>query len=226
MCFVTILSGSAREAAHRISRELGHGVEDFVLCGADMLHIKGTYDKAAIVVIERDAVPFSDQMRLARSMLPKRTIVARADSRCACISSTAIRGLISQGISPVFTVSFIATSHAVVSGDWTFASLMLDPAVCSPQPCTITFARVLTVVAVRSVLYCSVLFLGHLPAALMKPGQLLKRNRLFKFKEQRRWLILKLLPKQRLLPKPRAALTTRLRLTPRISPKQLQYCRI
>ena len=181
ICYVTNLPGSAREAALRISRELGHGVEDFVLCGANMLQTKATYDKAAIVVVERDGVPFSDQMRMARSMLPKRTIVARADSKSSYVSSSAIRGLISQGNSfPFDRFSSPLRLLTVWPGDWATAALMLDPAVCSPQPCTNTSMCALTVAPVRSVLYCSVLYLGHQLATLMKPGLPLKQKRLFR----------------------------------------------
>jgi hypothetical protein len=71
-------------------------VQGFVLCGADLLHTKGTYDKASIVVLERENAPFTQQMRRNRESLPTRTIVAHSGRDFAATSSTAIRSFIAK----------------------------------------------------------------------------------------------------------------------------------
>ena len=90
-------TGSAREAAARIAQELGHGVIGFVLCGADLLQTKGTYDKAHIVVMERDEFPLTSQMRKARLSLPVQTVVASGSRDFTGASSTAVRAYITKG---------------------------------------------------------------------------------------------------------------------------------
>jgi hypothetical protein len=90
-------TGSAREAAARIAQELGHGVIGFVLCGADLLQTKGTYDKAHIVVMERDEFPLTSQMRKARLTLPVETVVASGSRDFTGASSTAVRAYITKG---------------------------------------------------------------------------------------------------------------------------------
>jgi len=89
--------GSAREAAARISTQLGQKVRGYVLCGADLLQTKGTYDKAHLVVMERDAAPYTAQMKKARAELAVETVVARSSRDFASASSTAVRALISKG---------------------------------------------------------------------------------------------------------------------------------
>ena len=97
LCLSDSVAGSAREAAARISQELGRGVQGFVLCGADLLQSKGTYDKADIVVIARDSAPYTSEMQKAREALSRKTLLASGGSGFSGASSTLVRSFISKG---------------------------------------------------------------------------------------------------------------------------------
>lgn len=68
-----------------------------MLCGADLLQSKGTYDKADVVVIARDSAPYTSDMQKAREALSRQTIVASGGSDFSGASSTLVRSFISKG---------------------------------------------------------------------------------------------------------------------------------
>jgi hypothetical protein len=104
----------------------------FVLCGADLLQAKGTYDRAHIVVMSRDSAPFTEQMKRSREALPVLTIVATGCRDYSGASSTAVRQLVVKGACGACSVDSQTRIWTRFTGNWAGleASRMVDAEVC------------------------------------------------------------------------------------------------
>jgi hypothetical protein len=88
-----------RDAAARISQQLGCGTEALIVCDPKSLQLSnGFYDKSSVVVVEHSGAIYTDSMKRARdAMKYARTIVLRSSRDLDDFPSASIARCISNG---------------------------------------------------------------------------------------------------------------------------------